>query len=260
MNIYHPSNSIFHYMHGFTKIVIFGLFLTVLPFFLGKTVSLNILLLLNLAMLIYVRPTRFQMLMLIPVLSLTLVMGVTFLLADMGGTVYFAKNIGVWDFYITENNVHYALIFMLRMFNCSLSFFLIMFTTKPQDIVNGLEMFGFPNVVTLALSLTLRYWSLMITDARNVMDAQYCRGVDFRSGSIFSRIIRFASILIPIIYVMLKRFRTASFALSLKGVGRKNSRSQYYRPKMSSLDYGSLVVCGICAILLTLLKFGLPNL
>ncbi|WP_248924152.1 energy-coupling factor transporter transmembrane component T family protein [Paenibacillus hamazuiensis] len=236
MNLYYPSNSIFHYMHGFTKILIFGLLFSFIPFWMNRAESLLAMLLVCMALFVYIRPTRIHWLLLIPATMLAVVMGAAYLLDDMGGTVYFHAAFGWWEIRVSSGNMAYALIFILRMLNWSVLFFLLLFTTSPQDLVFGLKRFGLPEFMTLAVSLTLRYWSLMISDTKTVMDAQYCRGVDFREGHPLTRVRRFASLLIPVIFVFLKRFRTTGFALSLKGVGRKNARTAYYHPALTAID------------------------
>ncbi|GGG83215.1 energy-coupling factor transporter transmembrane component T family protein [Paenibacillus radicis (ex Gao et al. 2016)] len=236
MQLYYPSNSIIHYMHGFSKILIFGILLTLIPLFMEQPISLLLLLFLCAALFSYIRPPKTHLLLLIPVGLLAVMMSTTYFFADMGGQVYLHMDFGYWMFQISSGNILFAVTFILRMMIWSLLFFILLFTTSPEDLVIGLKRFGLPEFLTLAVSLALRYWSLMIFDVKTVMDAQYCRGVDFRSGGLLTRTKRFASLLIPVLFVFLKRFRTTSFALTLKGVGRKNKRTYYYNPRLSAID------------------------
>ncbi|WP_409346084.1 energy-coupling factor transporter transmembrane component T family protein [Paenibacillus sp. MBLB4367] len=236
MQLYYPSNSIIHFMHGFTKILIFGLMFTLIPLFMDRPSSLLLLLLVCTVLFSYIRPPKSHWLLLIPVGLLAVMMSLTYFFADMGGEVYVHADLGYWTFQISSGNILYAITFTLRMIIWSLLFFTLLFTTSSEDLVIGLKTFGLPEFVTLAVSLALRYWSLMIFDVKTVMDAQYCRGVDFRSGSLLTRSKHFASLLIPVLFVFLKRFRTTSFALTLKGVGRRNKRTYYYHPRLSAID------------------------
>ncbi|MCZ8517194.1 energy-coupling factor transporter transmembrane component T [Paenibacillus filicis] len=236
MQLYYPSNSIIHLMHGFTKILIFGLLFTLIPLFMDRSLSLSVLLLVCLMLFSYIRPPKSHWLLLIPVGLLAIFMSLTYFFADMGGEVYVQANLGYWIFKISSNNILYAITFTLRMMIWCLLFFILLFTTSSEDLVIGLKKFGLPEFATLAVSLAMRYWSLMIFDVKTVMDAQYCRGVDFRSGSLLTRTKRFASVFVPVLFVFLKRFRTTSFALTLKGVGRKNKRTYYYHPQLTIID------------------------
>lgn len=236
MQLYYPSNSLLHYLHGFTKILVFGLLSTFIPLFMERLESLTVMLLICLALFFYIRPSRRHWLLLIPVLILAFTMSLSYFLSDAGGTLYFQADLGYWKVILSSGNIVLSLKFICRMLIWCLLFFLILFTTSNEDLVMGLKKFGLPEFVTLSVSLALRYWSLMIFDVKTVMDAQYVRGVDFRSGNLYARCVRFASTLIPVLFVFLKRFRTTSFALTLKGVGRKNKRTFYYIPRITALD------------------------
>lgn len=236
MNLYYPSNSLLHYLHGFTKLLVFGLVFTVIPLFSERILSLFILLLICLGLFVYIRPPRLHWLLLVPALGLSFTMSLSFFLSDMGGETYLRADLGYWELAVSSGSIEYAVKFMCRMLIWCLLFFLILFTTSNEDLVTGLRKFRLPEFATLSASLALRYWSLMIFDVKTVMDAQYVRGMDFRSGGPLVRAKRFASTLVPVLFVFLKRFRTTSFALTLKGVGRKNKRTYYYDPQMTALD------------------------
>ncbi|MNI07013.1 Energy-coupling factor transporter transmembrane protein EcfT [compost metagenome] len=186
-------------------------------------------------------------------------MCLTYFFADMGGEVYTQVNLGYWMLTISLGNMQYALTFFMRMMIWCLLFFVLLFTTPSEDLVIGLKKFGLPEFATLSISLALRYWNLMIFDVKTVMDAQFCRGVDFRSGSLLTRTKHFASVLVPVLFVFLKRFRTTSFALTLKGVGRTNKRTYYYNPRLTALDKWAIGLAMLmCAIWLVLrLLYGL---
>ncbi|MEK3915714.1 energy-coupling factor transporter transmembrane protein EcfT [Paenibacillus sp. FSL H7-0331] len=253
MQLYYPSNSIIHYMHGFTKILIFGLLFTIIPLFMEQTFSLLTVLLLCLLLFVYIRPPRMQWMLLVPVMVLAVMMSLTYFFANMGGEVYVQLDLGYWMLMISSGNIQYALTFFLRMMIWCLLFFVLLFTTSSEDLVIGLKKFGLPEFVTLSISLALRYWNLMIFDVKTVMDAQFCRGVDFRSGSLLTRTKHFASILVPVLFVFLKRFRTTSFALTLKGVGRSNKRTYYYNPRLTALDRWAIrMAVLICVIWLVI--------
>ncbi|OPH58333.1 hypothetical protein BC351_23495 [Paenibacillus ferrarius] len=259
MQLYYPSNSIIHFMHGFTKILIFGLLFTIIPLFMERPLSLLVMLLLSLMLFVYIRPPRMQWILLVPVSVLAVMMSLTYFFADMGGEVYAQVDLGYWLLTISSGNMQYALTFFMRMMIWCLLFFVLLFSTSSEDLVIGLKKFGLPEFATLSISLALRYWNLMIFDVKTVMDAQFCRGVDFRSGSLLTRTKHFASVLVPVLFVFLKRFRTTSFALTLKGVGRTNKRTYYYNPRLTALDKRAIgLALLMCAIWLVVrLLYGL---
>lgn len=236
MKRYDPANSLLHYMHGFSKILIFGLIFSVMPLLMDKVSSLLLMFMACLTLFISIRPQRQQWLLLIPAVVITFSMSISYFFADMGGEIFFKADLGYWVFQISSGNVNYALVLILRMLIWCLLFFIILFTTSDEDIVMGLKKFGLPEFVTLSAALALRYWSMMVFDVKTVMDAQYVRGGDFRSGNLWTRSKRFASVLVPVLFIFLKRFRTTSYALTLKGVGRSNKRTNYYNPQLTLLD------------------------
>lgn len=242
MNYLTSSNTIFRFMHGFTKVLTFAILLPIIVFLTKNTVIHGMICITLLGVIIYIRPSAKMFNLFAGAIVLSLMIGISYFFIDMGGQTYFEKDFGLFRFSVQSQNLSYAAMSSLRMLNWAASFLILLFTTGVKDLIAGLRIFRIPEQFLLTFSILFRYWSLMIEDTKTVIDAQYCRGVDFRKGNPLSRLIHFSGVFAPTFFVFLKRFRTMSYALTLKGIGRKNKRTCYYNPALTKLDYWVIAV------------------
>jgi energy-coupling factor transport system permease protein len=241
--LYQNTNSMFHYLNGFTKIIIFVLMAPILLFCTQSLLVKMGLFLLISALLLLTKPSKLQLVFIYPAFIVSLFMSVT---AFFGATkanedVLFYVNLKIIEFSITPIHLVEALHTFLQLLGTSFAFFILLFTTTTKDLVAGMRKARVPEVLVLIFSITLRFWGVMVDDIKKIIDAQYCRGVDFKDKHWGKRIRNFLSILSPLIYILIKRSQITGLALTLKGFGSGKKKAIYYSPALSAIDKRSIV-------------------
>jgi len=131
---------------------------------------------------------------------------------------------------------------------------LLTFTTMTTDINDGLEGILFPlkwikvpvDVLTMMVSLTLRYIPTLLIETDKIMKAQASRGVDFKEASLKDKITQVISLLIPVFVISFKRAEDLANAMEVRGyvIGQKRTKIDVLKIKTS--DY--LAFFGVISI------------
>ena len=126
---------------------------------------------------------------------------------------------------------------------------LLTFTTMTTDINDGLEGILFPlkwvkvpvDVLTMMVSLTLRYIPTLLIETDKIMKAQASRGVDFKEASIKDKVTQVISLLIPVFVISFKRAEDLANAMEVRGyvIGQKRTKIDVLKIKIT--DYMSMV-------------------
>jgi energy-coupling factor transport system permease protein len=163
----------------------------------------------------------------------------------------FSYDVTIYD----ESLLRSGFIF-LRIANIIMLTSLLTFTTMTTDLNYGLEavlkplkIFKFPvDIVTMMISLTLRYIPTLLEETEKIMKAQASRGVDFRESKFREKINQIISLLIPVFVISFKRSEDLSNAMEVRGyvIGQKRTRIDEYR--LNVIDFAALI--------LSLLLFG----
>jgi len=254
---YSPGGSWLHRTHGAAKIFVFAVAVPVLPLLLTAWWSLLALAIFLAALVASARVRRRQLLYFSPALAIIAVAGLSWLFVDLGGPVVFRLDLGGPVRYaLRAEALERSASASLRALVWALSYVALLATTPSRDLVAGLDRLGVPDRVSRAVAMTLRFWGTVISDTRNVVEAQRARGLDFEGGSRFGRLWRrFVSAAVPTVFVVLKRFQTLSFALALRGVGSSGPKSRLYAPPLAPRDV-ALSVAAVCLLSLLWLADG----
>jgi len=172
-----------------------------------------------------------------PALALVGIAAVSWLLTGQGGRSLVTVRVGPLDWALREGAVGAASTNSLRALNWVLAYAILLTTTSSRDLVVGLRQLGVPAQGAAAVGMTLRFWSTVVEDAGRVMDAQRARGVEFGTGWAPSRLRRqVLMVAVPSVFLMLKRFRTLTMALALRGFGAPGRKTRLYWPRPSGSD------------------------
>ncbi len=159
---------------------------------------------------------------------------------------------------LTRSGLIETIIYIIRFTGITLAFYLFFRTTPMEDMLLGLRWFRIPYVMTLVISVALRYIPHLTGLYSQISSAHSlrCSFDDPMEKTGFSgRIRRFFPILVSLMIQSVKTIPALSMALELKGVGRDQSRSQYRvlpnpaRPAFQII-MGSLVLVLLCLTLL----------
>lgn len=137
------------------------------------------------------------------------------------------------------------------------------FTTTPMAMTNGLEKLlkplgkaGFPvHELIMIMTISLRFVPLFFDEAKHIITAQMCRGVDYGEGNIMKRVNKLAAILVPLFNLSFQRANDLALAMESRGYLGGKGRSHLYELKMSTCDY--LFIIAVTAIAgLVLFSYG----
>lgn len=151
--------------------------------------------------------------------------------------------IPIVGFSVTEEGVSKGLFFGLRLLLLISFSILVMLTTPPTDMTDGLEKLlrplrktGLkPDRFALMLGITLRFIPVLFEESDRIRKAQAARGVHFE-GKIVSRIRNLASLVIPMFISVFNRADALAFALEARGYPGSGSRTYYNDLKFKTSD------------------------
>ena len=253
IGFYSQGHSYLHTLHATAKIVIFAVLVTLLPFALGHWQSDCALALALGAVIWSARIRRKQLLFFSPALGLVVIAAVSWLFTDLGGRAILKLGGGPYEYILREHTLDQVITSSLRALIWVLAYVALLTTTNSRDLIAGLEKLGLPYRASRIVGMTLKFWTTVITDMHNVMNAQRVRGVDFEQGSKLGQLKqRFIITTIPTTFLMLKRFRTLSFALALRAFGAQGKKTRLYAPDLTSRDGKFLIIALILLLCLGL--------
>ena len=96
---------------------------------------------------------------------------------------------------------------------------LMLATTRVEELAAGLRRLGLPFPVAFSLTLAFRLIPLFVSTGRAIAEAQACRGVDPRRGSIPGRLRRYVPLLVPLVLSSLRSAGSLAAALEARGLG-----------------------------------------
>lgn len=127
---------------------------------------------------------------------------------------------------------------------------LLTVSTMSTDINNGLEWVLSPlkvikvpvSVLSMTISLTLRFIPTLYEETRKIMNAQASRGVDFQEGKLKDKITQIISLLVPMFVISFKRAEDLSNAMEARGYVIGAKRTRIDELKFRALDIISFIL------------------
>ncbi|SFX37725.1 energy-coupling factor transport system permease protein [Thermoactinomyces sp. DSM 45891] len=137
---------------------------------------------------------------------------------------------------IYEEGVRQAAIISVRFILLMIFASLLMFTTSPIDLTDGLESllsplrrWKFPvHEFAMMMSIALRFIPTLWAETDKIIKAQKARGADFESGNLYRRVKAYIPVLIPLMISSFRRAEDLATAMEARGyvggVGRTKLR------------------------------------
>lgn len=155
-----------------------------------------------------------------------------------------------------------ARVFILLMFSS-----ILMLTTKPTDLNNGLESLLSPfekigiktSILAMMVSIALRYIPTLFNETEKILKAQASRGVDFNEGKLKDKISQIISLLIPMFVISFKRATELADAMEARGYIPGEKRTKLNEMKFKFKDVFSLVIV-IAILIVTIIGKTLWNI
>ena len=117
-------------------------------------------------------------------------------------------------------------------------------TTDPMDITYALEWYLTPlrllkfptQIVTMIISLALRFIPTLLDETQKIMKAQKSRGVDYNRGFVTKKIRSLTTLIIPLLVSCFMRSTELSLAMDARGYDPYKKRTSYKILRFSWVD------------------------
>ena len=163
------------------------------------------------------------------------------------------KPLDLWDLQswrgIFSLGMKYGGLLALRLviFSGVIIFFVL--TTDLEDLGVALRKMRFPYELVFVIVATARFIPVLIDDIETIIKARMVKGVEFQRGSFFTKIRRYAGLLVPLVIVSLRRSYRLAEAMDARGFGAEKQRTYYSEVNMRARDWFISIL--FFAILLT---------
>ena len=250
---YYPGNSFIHRLDPRVKIlatVFYIVALFVVADFIGFAVAF-----IELAVIIAVSrvPLRFILRGLKPVF---LILAFTFLI-----NMFMVKGeplVTLGFLTITREGLRTAVFMAVRLILLIIGASLLMLTTKPISLTDGMEAllspfkrFGLPaHELAMMMTIALRFIPTLLEETDKIMKAQQARGADFESGNLIRRAKALIPILVPLFISAFRIAQDLAMAMEARCYGGNIQRTRMNGMKLKSRDIaGSLIFIGFIALI-----------
>ncbi|PEZ03943.1 cobalamin biosynthesis protein CbiQ [Bacillus sp. AFS018417] len=255
--LYIEEKSYFHRMDGAVKLILFIIWMILTFLFFDFRILLCLFLIGCILLGIAKIPTRSMFIIFSVIFTFSILNSIMILLitpthgSEVTGTYTPLLHIGYAT--ITLETLFYAMTLSLKYFTLLPFTLIFIYTTHPSQFASSLNKIGLPYKIAYAVNIALRYIPNIQTEYELIKHAQEARGIPFHKGeaTLFQRIKNRMTIFWPLVIHSLDRIDTVSNAMDLRGFGKKEKRTWYYRTKMQPLDYMAILI-GICILIIAI--------
>ena len=139
-------------------------------------------------------------------------------------------------FIVTWAGVWAGLATATRVIGMSLLFFVLLFTTRQNELVRGLVRLGLPFEWGLTLAIALRYIPTFGRAVAQMQEAQAARGRQSH-GSLRARVQGIIPVVVALVIEVVRTGDTLGMALAARGVGSGRPRSVWRDIRLQPLDW-----------------------
>lgn len=165
-----------------------------------------------------------------------------------------------FEFEIFDSGLQKAAFIFLRILIMIGITSLLTISTLSTDINNGLEWVLNPlkyvkvpvSIISMTLSLTLRFIPTLLEESKKIMTAQASRGVDFAEGKMREKVTQIISLLVPMFVISFRRAEDLSNAMESRGYIIGAKRTKLDELKFKALDF----ICFFISVALFGLAIG----
>lgn len=253
--LYIEGDSIFHKLNGISKILLFLTWTIMTVMFL----DIRVFLVMGIVGTIMLYFSQIPSKTIKPLLWIMVVFNIIniifiLLITPQYGTELVGTNteiINIGYSYINKETLFYVLTISLKYAVLMPITVIFIFTTHPSEFASSLNKMGIPYKIAYAINIAFRYIPDVMTEYKNILDAQQARGLAFNKGegTIIERLKNYSTIFVPLVSSSMKRIETVSNAMELRSFGKKRKRTWYSYKKLKGVDYAFIIGC--VALLLT---------
>ncbi|MEE3392535.1 MAG: energy-coupling factor transporter transmembrane component T [Lachnospiraceae bacterium] len=165
--------------------------------------------------------------------------------------------VSFWKLHITYEGIVLGIKLVLRFLFLVIGSSLLTYTSTPSEIAGSLETLLKPLKVfkipvhdfATMISIALRFIPLFSDQAQRLKLAQEARGVDFSEGSIFVRMKKLTSLVIPLFVSAITRSNELALAMDARCYNSSEGRTYLHRFAFSFNDYAAIFLMLIYMVL-----------
>lgn len=220
LSLYEEKDTIIHKIDSMSKIL-YILTAILIPVIIPTKTAAFICMLISISLLLLGRVFK----KVIPILGFSFLILITIIIIQglfMAGNKTILFKIGSLTFY--KEGLNYALKICLRVINILCSFSVLIFTTKPSELIESLVRRGLSPKIGYVLSSVLQIIPEMTSTMSTIMDAQRSRGMEVE-GKLIVRIKAFIPLMGPVVMNSLVATRERSMALEARCFSAKNKKT-----------------------------------
>lgn len=231
ITLYEYKNSLLNHIDPFSKLL-YILTVNLIPIVLSLEIAKIICIGISILLLLISRVFRKS----IPLLTFSAIIILTAVIIQgmfRAGNVTKLFTIGPLIFY--KEGLLFAYHLALNILNILLSFAVLIFTTKPNDLIDSFVRIGLSPRLGYVLSSVFQIIPQMSNTMTTISDAQRSRGME-TEGKLLTRIKAFFPLITPVITSSLINTRERAVALEVRGFNASNPRTFLNEQKKSSKD------------------------
>ena len=158
-------------------------------------------------------------------------------LKAIAGLFLFAALLAGLQYGLGNGDSTFALVSGAKMAAMTLIFFLLLATTRMQDLSAALvSQCHVPHEYAFMLTAALRFIPDFLVESKAIQEAQACRGYS-PQGNPIRRLTSYMAILKPLVLKAVSRSETMALSLELRGFGNKQPHSFRGNISLTALDY-----------------------
>lgn len=227
ISLYVNTNSLIHAIDPITKLIYTLVFMSI-PFILPYHLVAVACLFFTLIILLIAKVIK----QLIPIVGFSLFLVFTiFLIQGLfypGNSIIAFKVLGS-SFY--QEGLDYALGIFLRFMNLLCCSSIIIFTTKPSDLIESLVRRGLHPKLGYIMSSVLQIIPQMVSTTQTILDAQRSRGME-TEGNLLTRVRAYIPLLGPLVINSLIETNERSMALEIRAFNSKRQKTFLHEEKI----------------------------
>lgn len=258
---YFPGDSPVHKLDPRTKILLGGVYITLIFLIQSLLGYLAAFLFVALGAVLSGIQVRYLLKGLKPILFIIIFTLVVNMLFTSSGTIYFR-----WQFItISEDGIRLAVFMALRLIFLILGTQVMLLTTSPLALTDGIETLLNPlkriklpvHELAMMMTIALRFIPTLLEETDKIMKAQASRGADFESGNILKRARNMVPLLVPLFVSAFRRADELAMAMEARcykgGTGR--TRMKVLKFKLVDL-WAAFVMLALAAAIVLDMVYG----
>ncbi len=254
---YIPANSFIHRMDA--RVKLFGNIAFIVLFFLANTFIFQALLIIPIIISFVIatkRPLHLLKMMIMPIIVGVFMLIINMFVLDTDGKTHqliagevFNWKVNWWWSWKGIVKIDYVVVMttlsiMFRIYAIMMTMTLFTLSTQPVLITKALDFYFYPlklikipiHIFTMIISIAFRFVPTLVDEASRIFKAQASRGMDFRNGSIKTKIKSIIVLIIPLFVSSFTKADDLSNAMETRGYDPYSKRTSYRRWKFWWFD------------------------